>query len=635
MRLLRLQVRNFRCLKDVELTFGNMTSLIGANGSGKSALLRALAAFYDEGDLPVAEDWYGADTATELEVVLTFKDLSQDELDAFRRYVTPEGHLSVARVWWLEGDRVRNSFYGYHFACSDFQAVRTADRGIRELHKLLVESGKYPGLQLVTRAEDSTAALEEWETANPGRCAWIRDGGKFFGWQQVGGSKLAQSSICVYVPAVRDARADAGEGKGSVLSRIVDLVIRGELARSPDLVQLREETQEKFGKILSSTRPVLQDVAKDLTSLVARFSPGAEVLLDWKPAPAALPDWPSIEARLLEDGVDSPVFAKGHGLQRSFIVSLLQRLAELLSMNEVSGPEGGSRHTLLLIEEPELYQHPLAARRFAAVLRQLAEGVGNTQVAYSTHHRDFVSFDHFDSIRRVGKALGPPGVPPATTVRSLGIRDVREALVRLWNLNPDTVTDETTRQRLQTVMTPEVSEGFFARKVVLVEGEQDRAMIEGCADVKAIDLVGQGVAVLPVGGKSSLDRAMIVFSGFGIPTYLVWDGDAMAATEEETKQNRVLLQLAGLEVTDFPGTTIGESATVFENEIETELHAALGDEYEPVLKKAAQLVDIHKGRDLLKTWYGCKAFVSLVREAGGSLGALEDLVDRLGAWAAE
>ncbi len=633
MLLSGMQVKNYRCLKDVELVLGDMTALIGANGSGKSALLRALAAFYEEGDPLAPEDWYSGNTGSELEICLTFSNLNADELETFQRYVTPEGTLRVARVYRLEADRIRSAFHGYHFACPEFAELREADKGVRELHNALADSGRFEGLARVGRAEDSEAALQDWERANPGRCEWIRDGGKFFGWQQVGGSKLRESSICVYVPAVRDARADAAEGRGSVLSRIVDLVIRGELARNPDLVKLREETQARFGDILEGTRPILRDVARDLSVLVSRFSPGAEVRLDWRSTAPALPDWPAIEARLVEDGVDTPVFAKGHGLQRSFIVSLLQRLAELLSKGDLAEDEHPSRHTLLLIEEPELYQHPLAARRFAQVLRELA-GAGGAQVVYSTHHRDFVSFDHFDGIRRVAK-VARPDEPPVTVVHSLGLEDVRQQLVRLWDLDSNAVTEDSTRQRLRTVMTPEVSEGFFARRVVLVEGEQDRAMLEGCCESLNIDLTALGTAILPVGGKSSLDRALIVFRGFGIPTFMIWDGDRSKGRKEDARQNRVLLELGGLQVEDFPGTQVGTDSAVFEDELESELKAGLGPRFDDLLAQAAELVGLHRGRDLLKTWYGCRCFLEIVRETGCSLGVLDELATRLAIWSSQ
>jgi predicted ATP-dependent endonuclease of OLD family len=38
----RLEVKNFRCLRDVTIELGPLTVLVGPNASGKSAVLRAL-----------------------------------------------------------------------------------------------------------------------------------------------------------------------------------------------------------------------------------------------------------------------------------------------------------------------------------------------------------------------------------------------------------------------------------------------------------------------------------------------------------------------------------------------------------------------------------------------------------------
>jgi len=86
------------------------------NGSGKSAILRALAAFYGEGGLIQAEDWYGSDTSQEIEVALTFGNLTDDEAESFAHYVGPDGQLQIARVWRLDEGRIRDALHGYHLA---------------------------------------------------------------------------------------------------------------------------------------------------------------------------------------------------------------------------------------------------------------------------------------------------------------------------------------------------------------------------------------------------------------------------------------------------------------------------------------------------------------------------------------
>jgi len=606
------------------------------NGSGKSAILRSLAAFYNEGGLIQAEDWYGSDTGQEIEVALTFGNLTEDEVESFAHYVGPDGQLQIARIWRLEEGRIRDTLHGYHLAEPEFDVVRQADRGVAAIHNNLVDSGKYPDLERVARADQVEEALRRWEASHRERCRWVRDNGKFFGWNQVGGARLAAASVCVYVPAVREAREDAAEGKGSALSKIVDLVLREELRRNLDLAELRTATEERFRDILARTRPALSGLADDLSGLMAEFVPGSAVSLGWREGAPALPDWPAIEARLSEDGVETPVWAKGHGLQRSFIVSLLQRLAQVraqeLAQDGDDAPGLTARHTILLVEEPELYQHPLAARRFAAVLRALAEGEGPTQVIYSTHDPTFVSFDHFDAIRRVQKVPSADG-PPTTQAVALTLAEVRGRLVNLWSLNPDTVTDASTRERLRAVLTSEVSEGFFARAVILVEGEQDRALIDGLASARDIDLVGRGVAIVPAGGKGNLDRVHVVFTGFGIPTYLVFDADADDAghREQHARLNRILLRLADAEPDDFPPTQCRETFTVFETKLEDELRAVAGTDWEALLTLCSEAAGLPLGRDVLKTSYGCRDFMTRIRDRLQPETVFVQLVDRVSA----
>jgi energy-coupling factor transporter ATP-binding protein EcfA2 len=632
MRLTKIRIRNYRCLRDVEFFLGDLTGLIGINGSGKSAVLRAIAAFYEQGDLPWPEDWYAGDTENELEVALTFGDLAPNERDRFPRHVTTEGELKVARIWRVEDDRVRDALHGYHFACPDFQPVRDAEKGVSQLHNNLVDTGRYEGLRKVARQDDVEGALQEWEATHPESCEWIRDNGKFFGWRQVGGAKLAASSSCVYVPAVRDARDDAAQTRGSALSQIVDLVLKTELQNNPDLVSLRTQTQDRFGEILQATRPTLQALAEELSSLMRQYAPGSGVVLDWRTDTPALPEWPPIEARLVEEGVESPVWAKGHGLQRSFIVSVLQRLAEARSQSPPVAAGGDSQHTIILIEEPELYQHPLAARQFARVLRRLTSSDNSVQAMYSTHHPEFVAFDHFDSIRLLQKKPRDSAEPPDTAVSSLSLDEVSKRLIELWELHPETVTDESTRQRLRTAMNPQVSEGFFARAVVLVEGEQDEAMLEGLANARGIDLGDKGIAILPVRGKGNLDRALMVFTGFEITTYVVWDGDESNQQQREVnvRQNRVLARLAGLEAADFPATTVSDRGTVFADKLEAELKAALGERFDELVLKTADAVGLPAGRDALKSSYGCTAFVQLLSDEGLNVPVLDQLIEKIG-----
>ena len=100
--------------------------------------------------------------------------------------------------------------------------------------------------------------------------------------------------------------------------------------------------------------------------------PDASVLLQWSEFEDIPIPMPRTQVKLMEDGYESSVERTGHGLQRAFIVTMLQHLiaaqgAEMIPENGISeedtSQESGDPHLpslVLAIEEPELYQHPIA-----------------------------------------------------------------------------------------------------------------------------------------------------------------------------------------------------------------------------------------------------------------------------------
>jgi predicted ATP-dependent endonuclease of OLD family len=122
-----------------------------------------------------------------------------------------------------------------------------------------------------------------------------------------------------------------------------------------------------------------------------------------------------------------------------------------------------------------------------------------------------------------------------------------------------------------------MSEAFFADVVVLVEGEGDRAAILGAALARSQDFESMGIAVIPCGGKASMDRPALIFKGLGIPTYLVWDGDKDDA--KGIRSNRILQRIVGCDPVDYP-SRIEETFTCFQTKLETMLREELGSNYE-------------------------------------------------------
>jgi len=290
----------------------------------------------------------------------------------------------------------------------------------------------------------------------------------------------------------RNGFVDATEGKGSCITEIMDLVVRRTLATRKDFVTLKDETQKKYHEIMDPTKLTeLSVLQTHLSETLRYYAPEANVSMEW----AKLVDidfpLPKAEVKLHEDGYKSSVQRTGHGLQRAFIMTMLQHLVaakssepkadeELVSESEISHQVDQQLPSLVFaIEEPELYQHPSRQRHMAAILMKLAQGTipgvaKRTQVIYSTHSPLFVGLDRFEQIRLLRKADAAIGKPRITKAIKAELADVAEEIQAAGDNQSSKYTTNTLRPRLQAVMTPWVNEGFFADVAVLVEGEDDR-----------------------------------------------------------------------------------------------------------------------------------------------------------------
>ena len=123
-------------------------------------------------------------------------------------------------------------------------------------------------------------------------------------------------------------------------------------------------------------------------------------------------------------------------------------------------------------------------------------------------------------------------------------------------------------------MTPWMNEGFFARVVVLVEGEGDRALLVGAAVAENIDFDSLEVSVIPTGGKRSLDRPAAIFRGLDIPTYIIWDSDR-SKQNARPEDNHRLLRLCGRTAEDWPNV-VESGFACFEHTFTSTVRSEIG-----------------------------------------------------------
>ena len=641
-----VHVKNFRSILDEKIDCDNLTVLVGRNGTGKSSFLRAMEMFYDPSASVSAEDFYAEDSSKEIVIAVTFTDLNDEEKALFAPYLDGDD-LTVARVFTLSAKK-SGTYHGMRLQNPDFAAVRNAGgkSEIKNKYGEIIAAPKYSSLPKVKSADQAEEELKKWEAANPDSCTRLRDDGQFFGFTEVGQGYLGRYTRFIRIPAVRDAADDATEGKGSCVTEIIDLVVRNTLANREDFLKLKDDTQKKYREIMDPAKLTeLSLLETQLSDTLRYYAPETNVSLEWVKLVDINFPLPKAEVKLHEDGFKSSVHRTGHGLQRAFILTMLQHLvaakvtagaADEGKTSEAEIPEADKPqlpNLILAIEEPELYQHPSRQRHLAAILLKLAHGAipgvaQKTQVLYSTHSPLFVGLDRFDQIRLLRKADHPTGKPRITKVAKAELNTVAEKLWEACGRQGDKYTADTLRPRLQAIMTPWVNEGFFADVVVLVEGEGDRSAILGIAQSVSADFDADGISVIPCIGKNNLDRPLVIFSQLGIPVYVVWDSDH-GEKDAKPDVNRYLLRLVGQAEDDWPNEIAAYHAC-FKTKLEVVLSEEIGKElFDQKLAEVQQKLGITNRKDALKNPVVLYSIIEKAAADGKTSATLKSIIEKI------
>jgi predicted ATP-dependent endonuclease of OLD family len=184
----------------------------------------------------------------------------------------------------------------------------------------------------------------------------------------------------------------------------------------------------------------------------------------------------------------------GAGYQSSIVVAIFRAYQEL-----------SRQGAIIAIEEPEVFLHPHRQRFFYKVLVDLAAS-GN-QVFCTTHSAHFVDISAPDNVCIVRRT------PTDGT--------------RVFTCPPQQWTPDQKEQiKLEKEFDPERNEMFFAKGVVLCEGDTEKALYPAVLQTCGIDIDEAGLSVVEVGGKGNLPIFVRVLEAFGLPYVVVFDEDA-------------------------------------------------------------------------------------------------------------
>ncbi|MBA7642909.1 hypothetical protein ES703_50618 [subsurface metagenome] len=591
MEIQRIEIKNYRSLHNLTIYPKGILALVGRNNSGKSNLIKALELFF-EGTTRLVNDecFYNHKTGEPIEILITFEQLSDWEREQFEPWMDEDklvvgreivctsadsytiNNLAIIKVpepEWLQEDIISAEKITEWWSKKDELKINGLDFGV-ELGTSKPGVGKWK--------EEAKKFLDEHRNEIPWKKE-RRENPK--GYPGVLKGALPEF---IHIPAVRDISEEAKVAKTNPFGQLINSV----------LVKISGEQKDAISKQLKEIEKQLNrseegERITEIKDIEARLNKLMSELMDCDiEIEMAMPQLREVfgAAKIYaDDGVRTTIETKGHGMQRSMIFTILRAYAELAHVQK-AGEKAEERTTIFAIEEPELYLHPQSQRTLMSVFREIASG--RDQIIYSTQSSLFVDISHFDQIcimRREKKEESYESYPTqllmSTMIEDLKARKGVDA------------TEEGIREQYSHVFNPMINEGFFADKVVIVEGPSEQYALPIYADALGYDLDRNNISVVHSDGKGQMDRLLRVFDGFKIPTYLWFDGDKNNEEKAARDKTLELLELLGEPIGKIEDvkTKVSDRYAVLECNLEETLKDEIVD-YETLVKQAGETLGL-------------------------------------------
>lgn len=628
-----------RAFEHVDVQFNDYVCLVGPNGAGKSTILCALNIFFRQTEHTGTnlqsldrEDFFKGDTSKPIKISVTFDDLEEQAKIDLAHYVRADQLIVTAEAKFDPAvGKAIVRHYGERVAMPAFAPFfeqAKAGASATELNALYDELRKSHAELPAARSKDAKIeALRAYEQARTDQCVAIASQDDFYGVSR--GTNLLERYVqWVYVPAVKDALSEQEETKSGALGKLLARAVRAQTGFEDDIQKLTDETRERYRTILEKNQAALDAASQALSKRLSEWAHGGTTLkLEWREDPerSVRIDEPGAHVKVGEGPFEGELARLGHGLQRSYIIALLQELA-------LYDKEKAPR-LLLAIEEPELYQHPPQARHLASVLVKLSSE--NAQVMISTHSPYFVSGSVFEDVRVVRR----PAADQSSTVKAATAEKVAERIGDA--LNAPHQPPSATIAKLQQILQPQLAEMFFATGIVFVEGREDLAYIRSYLELSNLsdEFRKHGCHFVAVDGKDELLRPLIVAQQTGIPCFVIFDADGNAQENKKhlhVRDNESLLRALGsADLTAFPAAMrLEETFAIWPDCLSATIKEAVPDAvWQQCTSNAAQ--SYGHGGGLAKNVMYIGTLIEKLWAAGIKPQPLEDLAQRLLAFAAQ
>lgn len=464
MKLSRVTVSNFRCLKDVEIRFEpDLTVIVGENDSGKSSLFDILRIIF-EGGLPEAGDFYL--DSPEINCELEFDNERRWRIE-FRK--NDEGQITRALkaiVCW--GDLKEY--------LQDPDRIDTLD--LDEKKQILGRYGRPSRKRTPDSVKEDFVAL-------------IRDNREKI---EIGENEEVDIEKLEGIPEFLLVDAKRFD---NINDFVRDVYLKEDLRRIwcvrvetggaqrtlSDVFQdsIREIEERKQAEVNNEVLPKLQEFLPSLRKVVISIQHQPYDVTKSVTVTVGFED---------SEGKEVSAAKKGDGTKRRTTLALLRHKAE-------KGQAVGDK--LFLFDEPDTHLHVRAQRELTDVLEQIAR---DNQVLITTHSPFILNSVHPSKVRLLRLTNG------ISNVKSLVSNDDVECVLRSLGI--------------------ENTHLFFTRKILIVEGESEQVAIPILFEkYREKNLHNQLVSIFNVKGREGMPHLARVIKELmaDVPITVLVDSD--------------------------------------------------------------------------------------------------------------
>lgn len=499
MKAIKVIVHNYRTIHDADFDLAGYSLLIGANNAGKSTFANAIRVFYEK-------DGFKYDRK---------KDYPFDlDKDAERE--------SWVEIWFqLEQDEHDHLADKYKQKDKTLKVRRYLETSTFKTHDGKLGTGMIFGYE-------SDGTLEN---------------APFYGAPNVQSGKFGD---LIFIPAISKVDDHTKFSGSSALRDLVSEVLAGATDFDNNYSTLEGNFKDFSTSMQSSSTAdgrSLKAVEESLGGMLEGWGVGFK--LTWKP--------PSL-AEIIKSMINSTytdlahnreisIAEVGSGFQRHLIYSVIKTGADFAAKKpKTKKTDFTPELRWIVFEEPEAFLHPPQQNELSRSLQTLA-ALDSTQVLCTTHSPNFVNknMQAITSIARLQKNRN--GCADFYQISDIHWRDITDnnkliaSLPSAQTAHQDDLDPEMEAIKYAIYLNPDRACMFFAKRVLVVEGPTEVALINHLIDRGEIKTILSGLHIVDAIGKFNIHRFMKLLEYLGIEHSVLHDTDsATTGFQQEVNQ---------------------------------------------------------------------------------------------------